>query len=63
MLGVDVVGRMAAIWCGGVGGRERASATTFLDPGVWEGVNANSEMNASWHCCRADLGGVSLLNA
>jgi len=45
--GVDVVGRMAEMAAGGVEGRERASATTFCEPGVCEGVNANSEMNAS----------------
>jgi hypothetical protein len=39
------------------GGLERASATTFSEPGVCLRSEVNSEMYARWRCWRADCGG------
>ena len=41
------------------GGLERASATTFSEPGVCLRSVVNSEMYARCRCWRADCGGVT----
>ena len=37
-------------------GRERASATTFSEPGMWTILLVNSAMYAKWRVCLADHG-------
>ena len=44
-----------------VGGLDRASATTFSEPGVCLRSVVNSEMYARCRCWRADCGGVTWL--
>jgi hypothetical protein len=41
------------------GGLDRASATTFSDPGVCLRSVVNSDTKARWRCWRADCGGVT----
>ena len=58
-------GWMAETGKGGDGGegQERASATTFWDPGRWMRLLVNSEIKNSYLCCGADQGGETLNKA
>jgi hypothetical protein len=55
--GTERIGKPSAATLGG--GLDRASATTFSEPGVCLRSVVNSETKARWRCWRADCGGVT----
>ena len=57
--GIEWTGKPATGTFMTLGGLERASATTFSEPGVCLRSVVNSEMYARWRCWRADCGGVT----
>ena len=57
--GIERTGKSAAGTSTTGGGLERASATTFSEPGVCLRSVVNSETKARWRCWRADCGGVT----
>ncbi len=61
--GIERTGKPVAGISNTGGGLERASATTFSEPGVCLRSVVNSEMYARWRCWRADCGGVTRVMA
>ena len=41
-------------------GQDRASATTFGEPGMWKRLLVNSERKDNFFCCWVDQGGETL---
>ncbi len=61
--GIERTGKPVAGTSNTGGGLERASVTTFSEPGVSLRSVVNSEMYARWRCWRADCGGVTQVMA